>query len=129
VHVTTDRECEFVREGHEWVFTTRVTVRMSDAERWELDGVRIEAFPWTRLRLKLCPQPPGAEPGRWRYEVRDTRWTDDETGQHPVVRSGTRPTWDAAREEGRLAMASVRLAMMDEDQPDPFNVPATGAGK
>jgi hypothetical protein len=131
VHVTTDQDCEFAREGREWVFTTRVTVRMSAAERWQMDGVRVEAFPWARFRLKLSPQPPGAESGfgGWRYEVRDTRWTDDDTGEHPVVRSGTRPTWDAAREEGRFALGVARLAALDEDQPGPFNVPATGAGK
>lgn len=91
--------------------------------------MRVEAFPWVRFRLKLSRQPPGAEPGGWRYEVRDELWHDDDTGEHPVVCSGTRPTWDTAWEEGWFAITAARRAALDDDRTAPFTLPATGAGK
>ncbi len=129
MHVTADQDGDFAPDGRDWVLTMRVTVRMSDKERWQLDGVRVEAFPWVRFRLKLSLQPPGAETGGWRYEVRDTWWRDDETGEHPVVCSGTRPTWDTARVIGEFALYDVRRAAMDDDRTAPFTLPATGAKK
>ena len=129
MHVTTDQDGEFARQGRDWVITMRVTVRVSDKERWQMDGVRVEAFPWVRFRLKLSVQPPGAEPGGWRYEVRDTWWHDDDTGEHPVVCSGTRPTWDAAHLDGEFALSAARRAALDDDRKAPFTLPATGAGK
>ena len=129
MHVTTDKDCEFFREGREWFFTTRVTVRASDAERRQMDGVRVEAFPWTRFRLKLSRQPPGTEPGGWRYEVRDELWTDDDIGEHPVVCSGVSPTWDAAHADGQVAVREARWAALQDDRSGPFILPATGAGK
>jgi hypothetical protein len=113
VDVTTDQDCEFVRQDGVWIFTTRVTVRMTDAERWQMDGVRVEAFPWTRFRLKLSQQPPETEPGGWRYEVRDNLYCDDDTAEPVVVRSGTRPTWDAAHADGQFALLDAKRAATD----------------
>lgn len=69
MHVTAEQDGEVTRQGGEWIVTTRITVRMTDTERWQMDGLRYEAFGWTRFRLKLSRQPPGAGPGGSRYEV------------------------------------------------------------
>jgi hypothetical protein len=45
------------------------------------------------------------------------------------VRSGTRPTWDTALQDGQFALTAARLAAMDEDWQGPFTLPATGAEK
>lgn len=126
MHVTADQDGELVRQGGEWIITTRITVRMSDAERWQMDGLRYEAFPWTRFRLKLSRQPPGAEPGGWRYEVRDTLYRDDDTGEPAVVRSGARPTWDTARQDGQAALLDAKRAATDEDNSGTVTLPVTG---
>lgn len=123
MHVTTDQDCEFVRQGREWVFTTRVTVHMSDAERWQMDGVRVEAFGWTRFRLKLSRQPLGAQPGGWRYEVRDNLYRDDDTGEPAVVRSGARPTWDTAHADGLAVLFEVKRAAIDNDNQGTVTLP------
>ena len=129
MHVTTDQDCELVRQGREWVFTMRVTVRMSDTERWQVDGVRVEAFGWTRFRLRLSRQPPGAEPGGWRYEVRDTLYRDDDTGEPAVVRSGARPAWDTAHAAGLAALFGVKRAAIDEDHQGTVTLPVKGTEK
>jgi hypothetical protein len=35
------------------------------------DGLRYEAFPWIRIRLQVCKDPPG--PAGWHYAVHDAR--------------------------------------------------------
>lgn len=126
--VTTDQDCELVRQCREWIVTTRVTVRMSDAERWQMDGARVEAFPLTRFRLKLSRQPPGSEPGGWRYEVRDDLHTDD-TGEPAVVRCGDRPTWDTPHADGLAALFDVRGAAIDKDHQGTVTLPVTRTEK
>jgi hypothetical protein len=94
-----------------------------------MDGVRVEAFPWTRFRLKLSRQPPGAEPGGWRYEVCDNLYRDDDTGEPAVVRSGARPTWDTAHADGLAALFDVKRAAIDKDNSGTGTLPVTGAEK
>ena len=100
------------RQGGGWIVTTRITVRMTDTERWQMDGLRYGAFGWTRFRLKLSRQPPGAGPGGSRYEVRDTLRSGDDTGEPAVVRSGARPTWNAALQDGQVALLRARRAAL-----------------
>jgi hypothetical protein len=127
VHVSAEQNGEAVLQGREWIVTTRITVRMTSKEYQEMDGLRYEAFPWTRFRLKLSRQPPGAEPGGWRYEVRDNLYRDDDTAEPAVVRSGARPTWDTARQDGQAALLDARRAATDEDNSGTLTLPITGA--
>lgn len=126
MHVTAEQDGEVVLQGREWVVTTRVTVRITNKEYQEMDGLRYEAFPWTRFRLKVSRQPPGAEPGGWRYEVRDELYRDDDTGEPAVVCSGARPTWDTAHADGQAALFDAKRAASDQDQPGRVTLPATG---
>jgi len=98
------------RDG-QWIVTARVTIRMTDAEHQQMDGLRLEAFPWIRFRLRLYKDPQG--PGAWCYEVRDSQRSTDED---PVVRSGTRLHWKTALAAGQCALLDSRHAAQDEDE-------------
>jgi hypothetical protein len=105
MHVTAEYDGDPAHRDGQWTTTARVTVRMTDAEYQAIDGLRYEAFPWIRFRLRLHKDPQG--PGAWRYEVHDCqRYTDED----PVVRSGARPPWGNALAAGLDELRDARQA-------------------
>ena len=112
MHVTAEPEGDPVYRDGEWRITAHVTVRMSGAEYLSIDGLRFEAFPWIRFRLKLRKEP-GETPGAWRYEVHDAQSSTDASA---VVSSGVCPWWDMALTVGQDALRDARRAAPDEEQ-------------
>jgi len=105
--VTAEPDRDPARRDGEWVTTARVTIRMTDEEYRAMDGLRFEVSPWMRFRLRIYKEPPGQEPGTWRYEIRDSQPRADEP---PVVHSGARPRWDMALAAGQGALLKARQA-------------------
>jgi hypothetical protein len=64
MHVTAEPDGDPVHRDGERSTTARVTVRMIDTEYQQMDGLRFEAFPWIRFRLRLYKR--GEGPGAWR---------------------------------------------------------------
>jgi len=105
MHVTAEPDGDPAHRDGQWITTARVTVRMTDAEYQQVDGLRFEAFPWIRFRLRLYKDQRG--PGTWRYEVHDSQRGTDET---PIVNSGARPRWNTALTAGLDALLHARQA-------------------
>jgi hypothetical protein len=111
MHVTAEPDGDPVRRDGEWTVKAHVTVRMTASEHAAMDGLRYEVFPWIRFRLQVCKHPQGAGPAGWHYQVHDMQRPPGET----VVRSGHRPAWEAALEDGLGAILNARWAALDEE--------------
>jgi hypothetical protein len=90
---------------------------MTAGEYDAMDGLRYEVFLWTRFRLRVSRNPQGGGSAGWHYECRDSLYRDDGTGEPAVVRSGDRPTWDAALEAGRTAHLDARWTALVKGAP------------
>jgi hypothetical protein len=116
MHVTTEPDGDPVRRDGGWVITARVTARMTDAEYQQMDGLRYEAYPWSRFRVRVRrrPSPNDGDEDEWYYEVRDHQGETGSArfrpGEAPVVHYGARHLWDLAVADGLYWLKEARRA-------------------